>query len=75
MPTLRIAAKLCDRTVNAASVGLDFDQCNELASPQAAARGKLRAVCYSASMTRHKGRQSAKAVERDFPHFVDMVVA
>jgi len=25
-------------------------------------------------VTRYKGRQSAKAVERDFPHFVDMVV-
>ena len=25
-------------------------------------------------MTRHKGRASAKAVERDFPHFVDIVV-
>ena len=25
-------------------------------------------------MTRYKGRQSAKAVERDFPHFVDIVV-
>jgi hypothetical protein len=25
-------------------------------------------------MTRYKGRQSAKAVEGDFPHFVDMVV-
>ena len=25
-------------------------------------------------MTRYKGRQSAKAVEQDFPHFVDMVV-
>jgi hypothetical protein len=25
-------------------------------------------------MTRRKGRQSAKAVEKDFPHFVDMVV-
>ena len=25
-------------------------------------------------MTRYKGRQSAKAVEKDFPHFVDMVV-
>jgi hypothetical protein len=37
---------------------------------KAAARGKLRAVCYSASMTRYKGRQSAKAVERDFPHFL-----
>ena len=25
-------------------------------------------------MTRYKGRQNAKAVERDFPHFVDIVV-
>ena len=25
-------------------------------------------------MTGYKGRQSAKAVEGDFPHFVDMVV-
>jgi hypothetical protein len=25
-------------------------------------------------MARYKGRQSAKAVERDFPHFVDIVV-
>jgi len=25
-------------------------------------------------MTRPKGRQSAKAVEKDFPHFVDMVM-
>jgi hypothetical protein len=25
-------------------------------------------------MSRYKGRQSAKVVERDFPHFVDMVV-
>ena len=25
-------------------------------------------------MSRHKGRQSAKAVEKDFPHIVDMVV-
>jgi hypothetical protein len=25
-------------------------------------------------MTRYKGRQSAKVVEQDFPHFVDMVV-
>ena len=25
-------------------------------------------------MTRYKGRQSAKAVEKGFPHFVDMVV-
>ena len=25
-------------------------------------------------MTRYKGRQSAKAVERDFPHFVDIIV-
>ena len=25
-------------------------------------------------MTRYKSRQSAKAVERDFPHFVDIVV-
>jgi hypothetical protein len=25
-------------------------------------------------MTRYKGRQSAKFVEQDFPHFVDMVV-
>ena len=25
-------------------------------------------------MSRYKGRQSAKAVERDFPHFVDIVV-
>ena len=25
-------------------------------------------------MTRYKGRQSAKVVEKDFPHFVDMVV-
>ena len=25
-------------------------------------------------MGRYKGRQSAKAVEKDFPHFVDMVV-
>jgi len=25
-------------------------------------------------MSRYKGRQSAKAVEKDFPHFVDMVV-
>ena len=25
-------------------------------------------------MTRYKGRQSAKAVVQDFPHFVDMVV-
>ena len=25
-------------------------------------------------MTRYKGRQSAKAVEEDFPHSVDMVV-
>ena len=25
-------------------------------------------------MNRYKGRQSAKAVEKDFPHFVDMVV-
>ena len=24
-------------------------------------------------MTRYKGRQNAKAVERDFPHFVDTV--
>ena len=24
-------------------------------------------------MSRYKGRQSAKAVEQDFPHFVDMV--
>jgi hypothetical protein len=26
------------------------------------------------SMSRYKGRQSAKAVEKDLPHFVDMVV-
>jgi hypothetical protein len=26
------------------------------------------------TMTRYKGRQSAKAVEQDFPHFVDMAV-
>ena len=25
-------------------------------------------------MSRYKGRQSAKAVEKDLPHFVDMVV-
>ena len=25
-------------------------------------------------MSRYKGRQSAKAVERDFPHFVDIAV-
>ena len=25
-------------------------------------------------MFRHKGRQNAKAVERDFPHFIDIVV-
>ena len=25
-------------------------------------------------MSRYKGRQSAKAVEQDFPHFVDIVV-
>ena len=25
-------------------------------------------------MTRYKGSQSAKAVERDYPHFVDVVV-
>jgi hypothetical protein len=25
-------------------------------------------------MSRYKGRQSAKIVERDFPHFVDIVV-
>ena len=25
-------------------------------------------------MTRYKGRQNAKAVEQDFPHFVDIVV-
>ena len=25
-------------------------------------------------MTRYKGRQSAKGVEQDFPHFLDMVV-
>ena len=25
-------------------------------------------------MTRYKGRQNAKAVEKDFPHFVDVVV-
>jgi hypothetical protein len=25
-------------------------------------------------VTRYKGRQSAKAVEKDFPHFVDTVV-
>ena len=25
-------------------------------------------------MTRYKGRQSAKAVEKDFPHHMDMVV-
>jgi hypothetical protein len=25
-------------------------------------------------MTRYKGRQSAKAVEKDFPHFVNMIV-
>ena len=25
-------------------------------------------------MTRYKGRQNAKAVERDFPHFVDIIV-
>ena len=25
-------------------------------------------------MTRPKGRQNAKAVEKDFPHFVDMVI-
>jgi hypothetical protein len=25
-------------------------------------------------MSRYKGRQNAKAVERDFPHFVDIVV-
>jgi hypothetical protein len=25
-------------------------------------------------MTRYKGRQNAKAVERDYPHFVDVVV-
>ena len=25
-------------------------------------------------MARYKGRQNAKAVERDFPHFVDIVV-
>ena len=25
-------------------------------------------------MTRYKGRHNAKAVERDFPHFVDIVV-
>jgi hypothetical protein len=25
-------------------------------------------------MTRYKGRANAKAVERDFPHFVDIVV-
>jgi hypothetical protein len=26
------------------------------------------------NMTHYKGRQSAKAVEKDFPHFVDMFV-
>ena len=26
------------------------------------------------NMTRYKGRQNAKAVERDFPHFVDIIV-
>jgi hypothetical protein len=25
-------------------------------------------------MSRYNGRQSAKSIERDFPHFVDMVV-
>ena len=25
-------------------------------------------------MSRYKGRQNAKAVERDFPHFMDIVV-
>jgi hypothetical protein len=25
-------------------------------------------------MTRYEGRQSAKAIERDFPHIVEMVV-
>jgi hypothetical protein len=25
-------------------------------------------------MTRYKGRQGARAVEKDFPHFVDIVV-
>jgi hypothetical protein len=25
-------------------------------------------------VTRYKGRQNARAVERDFPHFVDIVV-
>jgi hypothetical protein len=25
-------------------------------------------------MARYKGRQNAKAVERDFPHFVDIIV-
>jgi hypothetical protein len=25
-------------------------------------------------MSRYKGRQSAKAVEQDFPHYVDIVV-
>ena len=26
-------------------------------------------------MTRYKGRQNAKAVEQDFPHFIDAVLA
>ena len=57
--------------MNAASVGLDFDQCT---AHKAAARGKLRAVCYSASMTRYKGRTSTKAIEQAYPHIVEMIV-
>ena len=56
--------------MNAASVGLDFDQCT---AHKAAARGKLRAVC-SSSMTRYKGRIRFKSLERDFPHIVEMIV-
>jgi hypothetical protein len=34
----------------------------------------LQALTVVKFMTRYKGSQSAKAVERDFPHFVDIVV-
>ena len=34
----------------------------------------VRKLNHDPNMTRYKGKQSAKYVEKDFPHFVDMVV-
>jgi hypothetical protein len=36
--------------------------------------GRLFGLKGNPNMTRYKGRQSAKAIERDFPHIVEMVV-